>query len=226
MVSTIMLRKNLLNFKLIFEKYGNFPDLFESFKANFRPELERCPFCNALGQCRKYGSYERYLTDIDHGEIIDRSIKIPRVMCVCGHTHGVIPDSIVPYRWYSLPFILYVLNLYFSGSIKLVDICTIYKISHSTLYRWMSIYLEHKLWWFGALQSDETTAIAFINILLGYEAFSDFTHKFFLKSLYSFLQHHANPANCNHLPPGGLPVQGAATERGNVKAPPNGLLSG
>ena len=178
---------------------------------DFNPELERCPSCNATGMCKRHGSYERWITDIKHGEVIDRKVKIPRVICSCGHTHGVIADNIIPYRLYSLPFILYVLGLYLSSSLTVEKICETYGISHSTLYRWKSVYLYHKLLWLGALLSDKTTAFAFLKILTGYAVFADFTREFFRKTLYSFLQSHTNPANCHHLPLGWLPVQGAPT---------------
>lgn len=203
-----MLRKHLLNCKLNIKDFSHYdlPPL-----KDLKLELERCPSCNALGQCKKHGSYERCLTDIDHGKVVDRRIKIPRVICSCGHTHGINTDNIIPYRWYSLPFILFVLGLYLSDSMTIEELCENYGISHSTLYRWLSVYSDHKLCWLGALQSDRTTAIAFLNILLGYPVFSEFTRKFFQSTLYSFLQAHANPANCDHLPPGWLPVQGAPT---------------
>ena len=203
-----MLRKHLLNCKLNIKDFSHY---VPSSLEDFDPEFERCPSCNALGLCRKHGSYERWLTDIDHGEPIDLRIKIPRVICSCGHTHGVNTDGIVPYRWYSLPFILFVLGLYLSGSMTIEKLCKDYGISHSTLYRWLSVYLDHKLWWLGALQSDRTTALTFLNILLNYPVFSDFTRKFFQKTLFSFLQSHANPANCDRMPPGWLPLQSAPT---------------
>ena len=205
-----MLRKYQLNFKLNLQDYSSV-QLFSEFITSFRPELERCPSCNAVGRCRRYGHYGRSLTDYDHGKVIDLRIKVPRVMCSCGHTHGAIPDHIVPYRWYSLPFILHILDLYFSGAMTIEAMLEEFGFSHSTLYRWISVYAEHKIWWLGALQSDRTTAIAFLTILFGYPVFSDLTRRFFLKTLRSFLQSHSNPANCDHLPPGWLPVQGAPT---------------
>ena len=209
-VTLIMIRKNLLNCKLNFDNYSS-QEVFNPFLSEFRPEFERCPFCNALGQCKRHGSYERCLTDIKHGEIVIIRVKIPRVICSCGRTHGAIPDYIVPYRWYSLPFILHILILYFSGSMTIEKLCETYGFSHSTLYRWKFILSEHKLWWLTALVSNQTAALDFIRVLLGYDVFSDFTRKFFHKTLYSFLQLHINPANCRHLPLGLLPVQGAPT---------------
>lgn len=205
-----MLRKNRLNCKLNIPDYSP-AQVFSNFSEEFRPELERCPACNALGNCRPHGSYERWLTDIDHGSVVELKVKVPRVICSCGHTHGAIPDNIVPYRWYSLPFILHILELYFSNAMTIEVLLGEYGFSHTTLYRWISIYTEHKLWWLGALQSDQTAAIAFLHIILGYDVFSDFTLGFYLRTLFSFLQFHANPANCDHLPPGWLPVQGAPT---------------
>ena len=206
MASIVMLRKFQLNCKLNIEFFST-QDLKPSLLNDFKPELERCPFCNALGKCRPHGSYKRWLTDIDHGEMLEIHVKVPRVICTCGHTHGALTDNIIPYRWYSLPFILYVLGLYLSRSVKLKDLCEKFKVSYSTIYRWKAIFVNHKMWWLGALQSDRTLALAFLNTILGYPVFSDFTQGFFQKTLYSFLQSHANPANCDHRPTGWLTVQ-------------------
>ncbi len=205
-----MLRKYQLNCKLNFQKYS-LQDLPDPFFHEFTPDSERCPSCNAIGQCKPHGYYKRYLTDFDHEVVVERQIRIKRVICSCGHTHGIIPDSIVPYRWYSLPFIIYILSLYFSHTKTTEWLCETYGFSHSTLYRWISVLSDHMLLWLGALLAHQTTALDFLSLLLGYAIFSDFTRTFFHQTLYSFLQCHANPANCDHLPIGWLPVQGAPT---------------
>lgn len=106
-----MIRKNLLNFKLNFSFYSA-KSRFLSFMKSFDPQKETCPSCGAKGQCRIYASYERYIVDLNDGKVVSEKIRITRVRCTCGHTHAILPDLIIPYRQYSLPFILYILNLW------------------------------------------------------------------------------------------------------------------
>ena len=108
-----MIRKNLLIFKLNLPE-DSLQEQYSAFMRKFNPALERCPSCGAKGQCSIFAYYERGIVEINDGRISFRTIRILRVICSCRHTHAVIPDFIIPYRRCSLPFILYILHLYFS----------------------------------------------------------------------------------------------------------------
>jgi hypothetical protein len=196
-----MIRKNLLNFKIDLKKISSLVSLMESFMKKFNPEKERCPFCNAIGQCRLYASYERHIVAFIGGKVISSVIKIYRVRCTCGHTHAILPDFIVPYRQYSLPFILLVLKSWFTHSMTLEEILETYGVSHKVLKQWKDIYGKHKDLWLGIVRSSRFSALGFLEQLLDLDPFSGFTDGFFQKTLYSFLQSHANPANCRQHPP-------------------------
>ena len=170
--------------------------------AHFLPERERCPFCGAKGECRIFAHYERSVIEIIGGKVFYRQLRITRVICSCGHTHAILPDFLVPYDQYSLPFILQVLHIYLLRQMTVSRICEIYAISHSMLYRWISVFQTHKRWYLGALISSETTDVKFMEGLLDTEPLSSFLGEFLLRTLFSFLQTHANPANCAHRPPG------------------------
>ena len=205
-----MVRKNLLNFKLNIPNFSS-DQLFSEFMNEFKPELERCPSCGAVGQCRRFAYYNRGLVDAVDGEIVFRHIRILRVKCSCEHTHGIIPDFIVPYRRYSLPFILHILKLYFSGKMTIEAMCETYEFSHSTLYRWRDAFAEHMKLWLDAVVFIMVTFFDFLSKILATDPISDFLRKFFERTLMSFLQIHANPANCRQMPPGYLPCRGDTT---------------
>ncbi|MDO5133742.1 MAG: DUF6431 domain-containing protein [Eubacteriales bacterium] len=212
-----MIRKNLLNFKL------NLPETplqkqFSEFMKKFNPALERCPSCGAKGQCRVFAYYERGIVEISGNRISFCIIRILRVICSCGHTHAIIPDFIVPFRRCSLPFILYILRLYFSHAMTIEKICAEFEISHSTIYRWKAIFLQHKDWWLDFVRSRRTTPSDFLGQICTSDPFSAFTSSFYQKTLYSFLQFHSNPANCRHLPPGWVFLEAPATR--HVHSPP------
>ena len=213
-----MIRKNLLNFKLNLPE-DSLQEQFSAFMRKFNPALERCPACGAKGQCTVFAYYERGIVEINDGRISFRNIRVLRVICSCGHTHAVIPDFIIPYRRCSLPFILYILHLYFSHAMTIEDLCMTFEISHPTVYRWKNLFLKHKDWWLDFVRSARTSAPDFHANLYATDPFSDFTSGFFRKTLYSFLQSHTNPANCRHLPPGWAFPEASTTR--HVHSPPS-----
>lgn len=58
----------------------------------------------------------------------------------------------VPYRSYSLRFILTVLRSYFLHRMSVEEICATYGIAISTLYQWKRLFLKQKALWLGALE--------------------------------------------------------------------------
>jgi len=196
-----MIRKNLLNFKLNLPG-GSTIILFDSFMKSFNPALERCPFCGARGQCRIFAYYDRDIVEMNGEKVCFFHIRIPRVKCSCGRTHAIIPDFLVPYRRFSLLFILYVLRIYFRHSMTVEKLCETFDFSHTTLYRWKAAFQKHLSWWIDFIHLGRQSSLAFLERIPGINPFSDFTRNFFLKTLYSFHQAHANPSNCRHLPPG------------------------
>lgn len=194
-----MIRKNLLNLKLKFS-FSTAKSRFLSFMERFDSEKEVCPTCGAKGQCRLYASYERYIIDLSEGKVVCERLLIRRVLCSCGHTHAVLPDFIIPYRQYSLPFILHILMLWYSHSMTANKIEDIYGVSYKVLARWKDLFGKHKDLWLGIVRSGKVDSLAFVKCILSINPFSDFTFGFYNKTLYSFLQSHANPANCRQRP--------------------------
>lgn len=197
-----MIRKNLINCKLFFQKCFT-QEHYNSCMKEFRPGRESCPACGARGMCKAFASYERGVMDIADGKPVFRRVRIIRVRCSsCGHTHAIMPDCLVPYRQYSLRFILYILRIYFTHALTISRIYDAYGITHTVLYDWVSVFGRHARVWLGMMESSLTPARDFLHRLAGMEPFSAFTSAFYHLSLLSFLQSHANPANCRHRPPG------------------------
>ena len=203
LVYVIMIRKNFLNCKLNLSNLSS-KDQHESFMKDFDLLKERCPSCNAVGQCRIHGYYNRNIVDFQDGKVICEILSIARALCTCGHSHGILTDPIVPYRQYSLTFILHVLKVWFTHELSLEKIQEIYGVSHNLLKKWKDVFLKHKNLWLGIVRSRQVSFLDFLERLLSMDPFSAFSSGFFRKTLYSFLQTHANPANCRHHPPGFL----------------------
>lgn len=196
-----MIRKKLLNFKLNLPFFVSDAEL-ERFRDSAVPFRERCPHCGTRGKCRFFAVYGRSIVDIMDGRPCCRTMIVARVRCDCGHTHALLPDFIVPYRQYTLPFILHILKLYFSRSMTVQALCGSFWISPPTLYEWKHAFAMHRSWWPAFVRSGHKGFLDTLVLLLSSPVFSDFTSGFWRQTMFSFLQTHANPANCCRLPPG------------------------
>ncbi|WP_350354453.1 DUF6431 domain-containing protein [Thomasclavelia cocleata] len=62
----------------------------------------KCPKCGAVGFFHNHGRYFRYLFNNS-----DELINVQRVRCEkCLSTHALLPDVIIPYRYFSAPLLL------------------------------------------------------------------------------------------------------------------------
>ena len=122
------------------------------------------------------------------------NVTVLRLVCEsCGHTHAILPDPIIPYSTYSLFFILRVLAEAFAGFLTREQLCERFGITASQLYKWLSLFRQHKQEWLGLLSSAEIPDPIFLRRLCSLEPFSCFAKEFFLKCMVSFLQSHSNP---------------------------------
>ena len=162
--------------------------------ADFRPELETCPYCGAAHNCSDHSTYERNLIDFISGSPVYHRITVSRVICSsCGHSHAILPDLIIPYTTYGLFFILRVIAEYLMHHTSVEKLCLRFGISHSMLYRWIDLFQAHKTQWLGILTSMETSALSFLFNIISQE-YSDFSSRFTLLTSMSFLQSHKDPA--------------------------------
>ena len=124
--------------------------LYQIQKEGFRPEMEACPYCGSRGCCVSFASYERYVLDFLNGHPACETVRVPRIRCgSCGRTHAILTDSLVPYRSYSLFFILRVIGEYLLHLQTVERLCIRFGITHSMLYRWFRLFQDHKAEWLG-----------------------------------------------------------------------------
>lgn len=158
---------------------------------------ETCPWCGAKGGCRPHGTYTRSIIDFSSGKPKDSTLTVLRVICSsCGHTHAILPDSLIPYDSYSLFFILRVLAEYFSSTSTVRSICERFWITPSMLYRWKALFFLHKRLWLGVLEDAACAPAEFLSRIGSLPSFSgEFGCRFVLLTAFSFLQSHKNPAD-------------------------------
>ena len=102
-----------------------------------------CPHCKSCSGHVLYSSYERTMITFSGGHRVEETISLPRIKCLCGHTHAVIPEVLIPYGSYSLRFILIVLLRYTLRHCSVARLCDEFQISVSTLYEWIHLFIEH-----------------------------------------------------------------------------------
>lgn len=159
--------------------------------ASFDPAREVCPHCHSRGNCSFHKTYPRYLVDFHQSRICSDVIRVTVVRCSsCGSYHSILPDVIIPYQSYSLPFILHVLSRYFQHHDTVSSICDRFDIAPPTLYRWKDLFLDHRSLWLGILDSQLQTPDLFLSYLQGSLSFSDFNSDFIHRFVFSFLQSH------------------------------------
>ena len=169
---------------------------FEWESGKMMPWGQSCPVCGAKGCMERFGHYERYLVGWGDGGVISQTITVERHRCAsCGHIHAILPSCLIPYKSYSLRFVLTVLRSYFVHVCPVEKLCEGYGISISTLYRWRDIFKRQKAMVLGALGDAARHAAPFLGYLNG-PFLRDFYHSF----QFSFLE--GFPCTDKNLPSG------------------------
>lgn len=192
--SFFMIRKFSLFCKLIRIKTSS-DSLFSAVMDSYSHTSLECPSCHSAGNLVPHGFYKRNIIDFTYGKTTYHKISVKRLKCKsCGHTHAILPDVIVPYAQYSLFFLLRVLGEYFLRFKTISQICHVYSITPSMLYRWKDLFLCHKNDWLPILEHLETSPLDFLKKLCSAGNFSVFfSCPFYKLTGVSFLQSHKNP---------------------------------
>lgn len=142
------------------------PDALSIFKAidkSFHIHSAHCPNCKTKGRLAFHDEYSRNLVAYENKGVQENLITVGRVICsACEETSAILPDAIVPYKSYSIIFILHVLKAYFFRKETVAALCERFGIAVSTLYAWKKRYLS---------------------------CFTDLLHCFFQRLGFSFLQY-------------------------------------
>lgn len=167
-----------------------FLSAMEDYSIEMIPFLKLpCPNCGAKYPTWAYhDSYERCLISYQNKSIINDTIDITRIICSsCNGTHAILPEVIIPFRSYSLLFVLAVLKDHFTPGITVAALCDKYQISTSTLYEWKRLFDIHKKLWLGVLENIYQEALDFLSSILNTNT-SDRLKAFFSNNKISFLQ--------------------------------------
>jgi len=164
-------------------------DFFNQSRTKINVNDHICPLCKTKHpNWSRHAVYQRYLVSFEHGNTISHIVTIERYKCSsCGHTHAILPESLIPYQSYSFLFIIAVLRDYFTKSLTIERICEKYNISISTLYAWKNLFIRNKKIWLGLLKDSYTSPVQFLNSLFSANFLYNLKDFFYLTG-FSFLQ--------------------------------------
>ena len=161
-------------------------EIFDAAIKGFQIHKTICPGCGAKGRCKEHNSYYRLLITIEYGKRKKYYIEIPRVFCEsCESTHAILPDVLIPYKSYSLRFILFILAKYLQRNCTVEVFCEHWDIAIATLYDWKDIFLEHASLWLGKLEEASVLCEKTLNSIRESEKSP---RDFFEQYKFSFLQ--------------------------------------
>ena len=184
---------------------------------HYNPDSHPCQRCGKkIWHSGKAASYRRGLTYIKDGMRVDDEVNIPIFLCEeCGKSsrpggnpdgdyyHAILPNNLIPFTYYTLLFVLSVLDAYVKREQPVTEICSFFSISVSTLYRWKKRYIQQYDAWAESLESirhmcehssqsdpEQTEAEALSQSLRKvFSCLPQLVSSFFSRFAFSFLQH-------------------------------------
>lgn len=190
-----MVRLFVFLVKLDIHKLKTAAGIYHAAMKDFNIHAEPCPGCGAKGHLSWHDEYSHHLADYYDGKLQEGSVAIRMVSCSScrqTHTHAVLPDLFIPYKSYSILFIMLVLRASILRTDSVASLCARYGISTSTFYSWKKRYCTHK-----SLHLDKIEKYLFEKDphLTGKTPIyaTSFLYDFFRRFCFSFLQYSAYP---------------------------------
>ena len=177
----------------VFSLYFNTDILFIYNQNNYDADLAsfnlykaECPCCGAVGFFSDHAHYLRHFSNSDS------QLLIKRVRCTkCGHTHSLLPEVIIPYRYFPSPLILKMFSLYLKDCLPVSRLAVILNLSRQaveTLIRFFEKYHKELLYMASPCLKKEFDLL--------------FQREYFMRNHFLFMQtvHHRHHHSF-HMPP-------------------------
>lgn len=134
---------HMISFPSLF--FNNHSETFKYSQDNYDNDIRslniyrcKCPVCGSVGFFHFHAKYERYLSDSDS------VIVVKRIMCeACHTTHALLPDVIIPNRYFSSPFIMRLFSLYLKDRLSLSQLSCALHISIQCACSLVSFFEKH-----------------------------------------------------------------------------------
>jgi len=176
--------------KIDWRKIPNVVFLYHTLVKAFNPYNSPCPTCTAVGYLKWHDKYKRNLVTYENGNVQDNPILVKRVYCAsCKTASAVLPDVLVPHKTYSLFFILYVLRAYILRKDTVVNLCSHFGISVTTLYAWKKRYTLHRKLHLGKLEKYLFEKDPYLKKPIK-DCLFIYLHNFYKEYKFSFLQYY------------------------------------
>ena len=136
------------------------------------------------GDCELYGSHTRScVKDCCCGRLLleNNPLRVQRVICTeCLHTHAILPGWLIPYRQYTVTFVLNVLLDYCerrTKGITIEEICEHYQITSNLLAQWLHEFKDDEKTWCAILGTAQRDLYSALNEIM--TSRSDFLRYYF-----------------------------------------------
>ena len=185
---------SLIGFKNCANESFSETSFIKKLQKSFNPDSFTCQGCSCVGNCKKSSSYKRYFItpeNYNSSNSDDQRINVDCIYCkTCNYHHANLYDMIIPYRSYSLSFIMQVLSDYAKHNCTIVELCDKWHIAISTLYNWRDTFRRHYQMWCHAMFLRDKLSDSINQVFNQPNIISDF----FNTTSFSFLQ----PNNKTH----------------------------
>jgi hypothetical protein len=169
--------------------------VYISYTDNALTDTISCPSpsCGQEGNYYGCGSYSRLLICYTNACVERHEITIPRIECVsCGHSHSLLAPVIIPYSPFSFHFVISLLYDYITHKYNTVsELCQVYDISVSTLYRIFHRFTEDRKLMLGMMEAAVSQSLNLLDSFKNNSFIGYIDHKlkaFFKNNQASFLQ--------------------------------------
>lgn len=97
-----------------------------------------CPCCGAVGFFSFHAYYFRHFSNSS------TMLKIQRIRCQkCKSTHALLPEIIIPYRYFSSPIILKLFSLYLKDKLTVSMLKAALNISRQSIEKLIAFYFQY-----------------------------------------------------------------------------------
>lgn len=156
-------------------------ELLKASETAFDPGTCQCPHCKAKGRMRPITPYARKMISEDrYPEGHPPVVIIRRYECgLCGHSHALLGDVLIPYSSFTITYVLKVLYGYLTRPGRVDDYCLSIDISITTLYSWIHAFISHYNFWCKAVDRIVSLCASALDNICSSDGFlNDFISRF------------------------------------------------
>lgn len=114
------------------------------FYSKNKFKYTNCPKCRSKGNFSVHAYYRRNVVYFANNKLIEKILIILRIRCLsCNSTHAILPYDIIPYKIFTVSFVMKLLYYIFVSLFKINDSTQNLNISHQLLYNIKNNFIQN-----------------------------------------------------------------------------------